>query len=68
MDTWSDTELIEVYEAMFQSQLDGTLNTLDESLRFMTICSMLAERGYRLTPDECTWIRAERDNPHEPCP
>lgn len=60
METWSDTELIDVYEAMFQSQLDGTLNTLEESVRFMTICSLLGERGYRLTPDEHTWVRKDR--------
>jgi len=57
MDSWSDQELIEVYEAMFQSQQDGTLNTLEESLRFMTLCSILAERGYKLTPDERTWVK-----------
>jgi hypothetical protein len=60
MESWSDSELIEVYEAMFQSQMDGTLNTLEESLRFMAICSLLGERGYRLTPDESTWIRKDR--------
>jgi hypothetical protein len=57
MESWSDSELIEVYETMFQSQIDGTLNTLEESLRFMTICSILGERGYTLTPDERTWVR-----------
>jgi hypothetical protein len=57
MDTWTDAELIEVYEAMFQSQMDGTFDGKEEAIRLVTICSILGDRGYTLTPDETTWIR-----------